>query len=136
MSNSDVKQFLRFIIGLLLSAIGAFFLQTRILQYKQLDPFAHLIVPAYLFNFGLALGIVLLLYLLKRKLKDQIGFLFILGSFIKFALFFLFFHPIYNQDNIIQTSEFTAFFIPYLIALLVETIAVAKLLKGVDNQLN
>ena len=136
MSKSDLKKILIFSVVLIISAIATFYIHTAILKSENLDPFTHKIIPAYTINVSLAIGIVTVLYALKNKFKDQIGFLFIVGSFVKFAIFFMVFHPVYKADNIIQTVEFTAFFVPYLLALLIETVAVAKLLKGIDNQLN
>lgn len=136
MSSTDLKKIFIFSVVLIISATATFFIHTQILKSENLDPFEHKIVAAYIINIALAIGIVIVLYLLKHKFKDQIGFLFIAGSFVKFGIFFVVFHPIYKADNIIQTVEFTAFFIPYLLALLIETVAVAKLLKGIDNQLN
>lgn len=55
------------------------------------------------------------------------------GSFIKFGVFFLFFHPIYKQDSDMSKLEFGAFFIPYLTALVLETVFVSRLLKKLED---
>jgi len=51
------------------------------------------------------------------------------GSFLKFAVFFIFFYPSYHSDGTISRLEFMAFFIPYIYALLIETLALIKLLN-------
>jgi len=76
--------------------------------------------------------IYLTLFLLKNKLKNQIGFLFIAGSLIKFIVFFILFYPSYKQDGIMERVEFFAFFVPYLLALIVETVFIFKMLKEID----
>jgi hypothetical protein len=43
------------------------------------------------------------------------------GSLFKFAIFFIWFYPIFNFDNDISHIEFGIFFIPYIISLLFET---------------
>lgn len=87
----------------------------------------------YLFNFILAFGIVSLLYAFRRKLKNQIGFLFIAGSLLKFLGFFIFFYPGYATDGNLGRSEFAAFFVPYAVALILETLFASLLLRNMEK---
>lgn len=88
---------------------------------------------SYLVNILLAIGVVALLYLLKRKLKDQLGFLFMLGSMFKFVFFFLFFYPEYTSDGALSRFEFFTFFIPYVICLVMESIILSRFLNRLDT---
>jgi hypothetical protein len=91
--------------------------------------FEHLIVEAYLLNYGLAIGIYLTLFLLKKKMSTQMGFLYMAGSFLKFLFFFIFFYPSYKLDGSLDAYEFAAFFTPYVISLFFETLGVIDFLK-------
>ncbi|UOB16010.1 DUF6168 family protein [Abyssalbus ytuae] len=126
------KQFvLRFLAILLLSLVVTFTAHILILHFKNLDLFANKIILSYVVNFLVASGIFFVLYGLRNTFKNQIGFLFIAGSFLKFLIFFVIFYPYYKQDGEIILAEFMAFFIPYIICLIIETSGVAKLLKNI-----
>lgn len=120
----------RFIILLTTIVTAVFILHILVLNYSNLPLFDNKIFLAYLLNYLLALGIYFLLYFYRIKLKNQLGFLFMGGSFLKFILFFIFFYPSYKSDGNINTLEFFSFFLPYLICLTIETSALVKLLKN------
>jgi len=126
---NPVFQFLAFLVILL---VIAFFIQTSILENIGEDARANKILLSYVVNALLAGAIYMLLYYYRYKLKDYIGFLFMGGSFLKFILFFLFFYPSYRADGDISSLEFAAFFVPYLICLVLETIFTAKMLQNLD----
>jgi hypothetical protein len=87
------------------------------------------LIPAYLTNFILALIITITLYLLREKQASNLGFLFMGSSFIKFAVFFIFFYPSFNTDRDVSHIEFGIFFIPYAISLILETTFLVKILS-------
>lgn len=120
----------RFIILLTTIVAAVFIVHIFVLNYNNLPLFDNKIILAYLLNYLLALGIYFLLYFYRFKLKDQLGFLFMGGSFLKFILFFILFYPSYKSDGNINTLEFASFFLPYLICLIIETSALVKLLKN------
>lgn len=92
----------------------------------------NLIVKSYMVNAFLAAAIYISLYILQKRLKNQIGFLFMGGSFLKFIFFFIIFYPGYSADDDMNKVEFSAFFVPYAISLIVETVFMAKMLKKMD----
>ncbi|NNJ88369.1 MAG: hypothetical protein HKP53_03120 [Eudoraea sp.] len=98
-------------------------------SYLNIPKWSDMLLLSYLLNFVLALAIFLALYALRIKLKNQIGFLYMGGSMLKFLIFFLVFYPGYRADGIVTKSEFAAFFIPYLLCLILETIYTAKMLN-------
>ena len=93
--------------------------------------FNNLIVLSYLVNGILAAVIFFLLYRFREKLKNQIGFLFMGGSLLKFVFFFLLFYPVYKSDGDMSGLEFAAFFVPYAVSLFLETFFTSKMLKNV-----
>lgn len=102
----------RFIIILTTIVAAVFLLHILVLNFNNLPLFDNKIILAYLLNYLLAIGIYFLLFYFRIKLKDQLGFLFMGGSFLKFILFFVFFYPSYKSDGNINTLEFGSFFFP------------------------
>lgn len=123
---------MQFIILICIVLASSFFVHIVLLDFNGFLRFDNLIIRSYLVNGLLASLIFIILFLLKEKLKNQIGFLFIAGSLLKFIVFFIFFYPIYRQDGVMEKVEFYAFFVPYLIALFIETFYIFKMLKKLD----
>ena len=126
---SKINPIVQFLIVLTLSLGFAFLLHITVLNAKGLPQFDNLIGLSYLVNSILAAIIFITLYIFRGKLKNQIGFLFMGGSFLKFIFFFLLFYPAYKMDGEMSRLEFAAFFIPYGISLVIETVFTAKMLK-------
>ena len=126
---SKINPIVQFLIVLTLSLGLAFLLHITVLNAKGLPQFDNLIGLSYLVNSILAAIIFIALYIFRGKLKNQIGFLFMGGSFLKFIFFFLLFYPAYKMDGEMSRLEFAAFFIPYGISLVIETVFTAKMLK-------
>ena len=121
--------FKQFVIALFLFVGLTFALHLLLLYNADLPLFENKIIAAYIVNIILALVIFTGLFLLRKKFKNQIGFLFMGGSFLKFFIFFLFFLPVFKEDGTTDKLEFASFFVPYAVCLLIETLGVMKLLK-------
>ena len=111
----------------------SFFIHTALLEQFGNLKYGNLVVSSYVINAALATFIYLGLFIFQKKLKNYIGYLFIGGSFIKFIVFFIFFYPVYRSDGEMDRLEFAAFFVPYAISLVIETIFTAKMLKKLDK---
>ena len=120
---------LRFAALLLASLILILGIHLTLLYQQELPLYGDMILLSYVLNFVLAVAIFTALYLLRIRFKDQIGFLFMGGSMLKFVCFFIIFYPGYRADGDISNLEFAAFFVPYLLCLLLETIFTAKMLN-------
>ncbi|MEX0362721.1 MAG: DUF6168 family protein [Allomuricauda sp.] len=120
----------KFIALLLLLLLLSFGAHLGILSLRDLPLFDNLIMLSYVVNAILAAVIFLLLYKFREKLKNQIGFLFMGGSLLKFVFFFLLFYPTYKSDGDMSGLEFAAFFVPYAISLFLETFFTSKMLKN------
>ncbi len=121
-----VLKFFGLLLGSMLLILG---LHLAVLYFQALPLLADLILWSYILNFIMASSIFMALYLLRIRLKNQIGFLYLGGSMLKFLIFFLIFYPVYKADGEITNLEFAAFFIPYLICLIMETFFTAKMLN-------
>ena len=128
----------RFIVGFLSALIVAlllsFSIHVLVRYYNHLGLYGDHLISAYGFNFVIASTIILLLYAFRERLKLQVGFLFMGGSLLKFGLFFIFFYPSYTANGQIETSEFAAFFVPYLVSLTTETIFASKMLAILERE--
>ncbi len=127
--NSTQKVVVNFFAQIIIGLILVFFIHRYVLKTKNLPLYDHKIILAYFINGLLAIVIFLVLFFLRKKQRDQLGFLFMFGSFLKFALFFIFFYPSYNADGETTRLEFMAFFIPYMFSLLIETMSLIRLLN-------
>lgn len=124
-----IVQFLLFLSALLTLS---FLIHTYVWASMGLPKYGNLIVKSYLVNAFLAAAIYILLYIFQKRLKNQIGFLFMGGSFLKFIFFFIIFYPVYSADDTMDKVEFSAFFVPYAVSLIIETVFMAKMLKKMD----
>lgn len=122
---------LKFLTILLLALFISLGIHIVVLWLIDLPLFSDKIILSYGVNFLLAAFIYLIIQQTLKKNGAQTGFIFMAGSGIKFIVFFSVFYPFYQQDNIMQTTEFAAFFIPYAVCLILE---VTYLSKQLNNQ--
>jgi len=124
--------FVSFAIKTVILLTVVFAIHLLVLNVLQLPLFENRIVLSYIVNLVLVIVIFGILYLLKEKYKSQLGFLFLAGSLLKFVVFFILFYPFYKLDNIITKLEFAAFFVPYVIGLIIESVSLSKWLNKLD----
>ncbi len=124
-----MQSFSKFSLTLIIVLTIVFGIHIFVLHQLDLPLYDNRIIAAYLVNCSLALVIYLSLFLLKNKMSEQIGFLYMGGSFVKFLFFFIFFYPYYKLDGGLDSLEFAAFFVPYVISLILETLGVIEFLK-------
>ncbi|APY11023.1 hypothetical protein BWZ22_07105 [Seonamhaeicola sp. S2-3] len=124
--------FFSFIVKTSVLFIIAFALHLGALYLLNNALFKDYIVLSYVVNFVLVILVFGTLYLFRNKYKSQLGFLFLAGSVVKFAVFFIVFQPLFKQDDLISKLEFASFFVPYLTGLIIETISLSKWLNKLD----
>ena len=87
----------------------------------------------YAINASIAILVYWIVFLLRNNNKGYLGYFFLLGTFIKFFIFFIFVLPIFKDDNIVSRTEFFTFFIPYFLSLMVETKSLISLINNEEN---
>ena len=87
----------------------------------------------YAINASIAIFVYWTVFLLRNNSKAYLGYYFLLGTFIKFFIFFIFVLPIFKDDNVVSKTEFFTFFIPYFLSLMVETKSLISLLNSEEN---
>lgn len=122
---------IRFVFLLLVGLIALFFAQSWILEGKGHDPHSLHVIKSYVLNLIMALIVFFAIYIFRNKYRDLLGFFFLGGSLLKFALFFIFLYPSYILDGTLERLEFLVFFVPYGFALVLETYFLVKLLNTV-----
>lgn len=120
---------LRFSFYLLVGTALIMILHLLVLNAMEAPLFNNMITASYICNVLMAGGIYATLYFLRKKFRNQIGFLFMGGSFLKFAIFFIIFYPVYKEDGQISRMEFATFFVPYVACLIIETMGVKSFLQ-------
>ncbi|WP_242083721.1 hypothetical protein [Aestuariivivens sediminis] len=126
--------FYSFVIKTTILLAIVFGIHLALLNYLGYPLFADRIVLSYSVNLLLVIGVFGFLYVLRKKYKSQLGFLFLAGSVLKFAVFFILFYPFYKQDQVISKLEFASFFVPYLVGLVLETFSLGKWLNRIDEE--
>ena len=116
------KQLISFHFYLFIVLGGSYFIHDYIVSFD------HLIL-LYVLNISVACFVYWLVFLLRDKQKEYLGFYFLAGTIIKFIVFFKIVLPIFNDNDIVTKTEFLSFFIPYLLSLFVETKSLISLLN-------
>ena len=126
------KSILKFSITIIVILTLAFLAHIFVLNTLELPLFENKIIASYIINTLLAITIFSTLHVLKDKYKEQLGFLFLFGSALKFVVFFVFFYKSYKLDGSINKLEFAAFFVPYMLCLFIETFSLSKWLNKMN----
>ncbi len=125
MQNKQIFKYVIFLFVLLL----LFYSQVYISKQIEIDAYQNLITPIYIVNAILVIVLFIFIDVFKNKFKNQIGFIFMGSSFLKFLMFFIFIYPFFKSDGNLSKIEFITFFIPYFYCLLFESIVISNLLN-------
>lgn len=121
---------IRFILLLGVVLLFIFGIHLIALNVNEMPLWDHKIVLSYTVNFVLAVLVLLMVEMGMRKKSAQGGFIFMVGSALKFLVFFLVFYPPYKEDNVMGTAEFVTFFVPYGVCLALEVYYLSKQLNN------
>jgi len=116
------KQLVSFHLYLFIVLGGSYFIHDFIICSN------HLIL-LYTLNLSVACFVYWLVFLLRDKQKEYLGFYFLAGTLIKFIIFFTIVLPIFKENDVVSKTEFLSFFIPYLLSLIIETKSLISLLN-------
>lgn len=130
--TSTIKSLLLFCTTFFVVLFLVFIAHTELLKYYGFEPYENAIIPAYWANFALATVIFAFIFIFRKKYTHLLGFIFMGGSLLKFAVFFIFFNPIYKEDGLVEAVESTSFLVPYLVSLFLETYTLIRVLNKED----
>ncbi len=121
------KNLLRFFVIFLVFLTVSYFAHTWLIRFFSFNSDPFILKTSYIFNSVYAIGLIITIFILRKKFKDQIGFIFLAGSFIKLGVFV----AITKLSSIeVDKSVFLDFFIPYAISLVLEVYYVSKILNS------
>jgi hypothetical protein len=89
-------------------------------------------VLSYLINYIVCVISFLILAHLSKKDSSNLGFVFLIFTLIKFGMYFLGFRFYFMQDDIVTKEEYSVFFIPYLLSVIVEVTFLIRHLNNLD----
>ncbi|KAA1244347.1 DUF6168 family protein [Aquimarina sp. RZ0] len=117
----------RFLALFIIVLVSSYFIHTWILELFSLPGNISILTLSYTFNSVYTILLVSTIVTLKKRLKDQLGFVFLAGSFLKIGVFLAI---LKLTDLEIDKSVFLDFFIPYMISLSLEVYYVSKILNN------
>ena len=124
------RAIIKFSTKLLVAIIILFSIHILVLWNLEYPLLKNRIIPSYLLNYILGVGIYSFIYKLRVKYLDILGFVYMGGSFLKFMIFLIFFFPFYRIDAEIDAFEMASFMFPYILCLFFETFFLIKLLNN------
>jgi hypothetical protein len=129
------KHFYQFLLVLLISMTIFFFIHLSYLNNNLTElRITNFLIKNYSINYISAGIIFIIIELVKKKNHQILGFIFMLGSLLKFAIYFLFIYSDIPDEVQIKKTYFLMFFIPYFISLANEVLFLSRLLNS--EQLN
>ncbi|NQX97339.1 MAG: hypothetical protein HRT73_05585 [Flavobacteriales bacterium] len=123
------KSIIKFAILLVLLLGIVFGIHIAVLDFLSLPLFENKIIDSYFVNFFLTIFIFVGLMKFKDKFAESLGYIFFMGSFIKFIVFFILIYPSFNENGDVSKLEFLSFFISYAFSLFFEVIFIIKILN-------
>ena len=121
-----------FLIRLLVVTVMVFTIHVFVLNSFEPPLLNNKLVLSYSINTVSAILIFLLLFVLRHRFKNQLGFIFLFGSVLKFVLFILILYKPFYADGILSKIEFFTFFIPYFFTHVIEIFSLSKWLNKID----
>lgn len=88
------------------------------------------LVKLYGFHFFITTNVFILSTVMGKHLKEQIGLVFLAMVFVKMALLYFGFKPVFELEG--QKDILIGFVAPYVIYLGIEVYLVLQVLKGID----
>jgi F0F1-type ATP synthase assembly protein I len=112
-------------------AVGILFGVLFVSMFLQQQVYSALSIPfktadfalGYGLNFLVAATILVVLWRLPERYEASLGFSFMVGSAVKFLMYFLVYLPYTKANQGLTKPAFFIFFMPYFLALVVETSA-------------
>ena len=118
-----------FVVILIISLIMAVLLQVLLFMPIELHFITYL---SYAVNFVICIASFFALAKLSKKDSTNLGYVFLAFSMLKFGVYFLGFRFYFQIDDVVSKSEYSVFFIPYLISILIEVSFLIKTLNGAE----
>ena len=110
----------RYSVLLFLLMTVSFFLHWKALEILSRTVDLGHLLPFYVMNYITGVAIVSALIFLSKNKGEVLGFVFMAGSLLKFAVFFMVFYPELHENDASKKATFILFFIPYILSVITE----------------
>ena len=110
----------RYSVLLFLLMTVSFFLHWKALEILSRTVDLGHLLPFYVMNYIMGVAIVSALIFLSKNKGEVLGFVFMAGSLLKFAVFFMVFYPELHENDASKKATFILFFIPYILSAITE----------------
>lgn len=120
------KDLLKFSFLLFLAGGASYGLHFAALSFLKTEISLELVNFAYKFNIGISLLFTSTTILMSDKLKDQLGFIFLISGAVKIGIYIFL---INSSEHTLDKSVFLHFFIPYVVCVVVEILYIIKILN-------
>jgi len=122
------KRILYFVLILIILLVPIFFVHRYFL-----NGYEDVLFKSYWVNYLMAVTIYTALVLASKKYNSQLGFLYMGGSFFKFIIYFLVLNPVFKTIDVSNKTAFIMFFVPYVVAIVLETKLLINILNASDS---
>lgn len=126
MNSFIFNDLVRFSVLLLLAAAASYALHYGLYTYLDRNANLDLVNFAYKFNVGITFLFTSTIILASERLKEQLGFLFLIGGFVKLGIFL---YLIKSSEYPLEKSVFLHFFVPYVVCVVVEILYIIKIIN-------
>ncbi|PKV48815.1 hypothetical protein ATE84_0829 [Aquimarina sp. MAR_2010_214] len=121
------KNVFRFLFLFTIVISGSYMIHMGIINTFLLERNINIIKFSYIFNSVFTFVFTMVILVLSKKFKDQLGFIFMGGSLIKIGVFIAISKL---SDFEMSKSVFLDFFVAYLICLIFEVYYVSRILNS------
>lgn len=128
MNNTTLSKSLVFSVVFILVGIGAFTLHAFLIGTAD-QKFIDFVKFSYQFLFGLGFLLFVPILLLKNKIPNQLGFIFLGSSFVKLIILMI----MVKMDVFdVQKNQLLHFFVPYVLSTTIEIFFISGELKELN----
>lgn len=126
-----LQHLIKFSLLLFLIAGASYGLHSYIYNSMFPEKSMEILNFAYKFNIGITFLFTSTIIFAREKMKEQLGFIFLAGSFVKLGIFLFL---IKTSDFTINKTVFLNFFIPYVLCVGIEIYYVIKVINEANFQ--
>jgi len=122
------KGLVHFLIVFPSALLTCYFVHIQVIDHFDLGNNSRFLRISYVFNGVFTILLTSTIFILSKRLKDQLGLIFLGGSLVKMGVFLV----TAKLENLqIDKNVFLDFFIPYFLSLILEVYYISKLLNSI-----
>lgn len=132
-SNSIIIQF---VITLLIGLAAVWLVHFMLNQNQENQVNSIVLIVSYIVQLIMGALSFFIIAKISSKRGEYAGYAFLALSFVKFLTYLVGFRIYFNQDDLVTKQEYAVFFVPYIVASVVEVFYLAKTLNNAPVDTN